>query len=156
MRVSTSIIHDHLLETNNEIDIEEYELQPFEICVQALERTLVDKLFAICDYAIGNRIERNSRHIYDISCLITKVCFDKKLKELIKNVRTDRKLHVYCYSARDGISIPKILSEIIKSNIYKKDYETITKIMMYKYVPYEEAIKALETIVSSGIFEVDN
>lgn len=35
------------------------------------------------------------------------------------------------------------------------DYETVTKAMMFKYVPYDEAIKAISTIVESGVFEMD-
>ncbi len=59
--------------------------------MQALERTLVDKVFAICDYIERNVEFRQSRHIYDISRLLTKVELDDGLKELIKEVRKDRK-----------------------------------------------------------------
>ena len=38
----------------------------FEMPVQTLERTLIDKIFAICDYYLENMKERDSRHIYDI------------------------------------------------------------------------------------------
>ncbi len=156
LRPATSIIYDYLHETGYEAAIEKYELQPFEIRVQALDRTLVDKVFAICDYAVGERIKRNSRHIYDLSRLLTKVSLDEKLKELVRDVRADRKSHVLCYSAQDGVNVPQILTEIVKSDIYKDDYGTITKAMMFKYVPYEEAIKALETIIASGVFETEN
>lgn len=156
LRPATSIIYDYLQEMGNETAIEKYELQPFEIRVQTLDRTLVDKVFAVCDYAVGEKIERNSRHIYDLSRLLTKVSLDENLKELVKDVRTDRKPHALCYSAQDGANVPQILAEIVKSGIYREDYETITKIMMFKYVPYEEAIKALETIIASGVFETEN
>lgn len=153
LRPATSIIYDYLQETGNKTAIEKYELQPFEIRVQTLERTLIDKVFAVCDYVVEDRIERNSRHIYDLSCLLTKVNLNDNLKELIKEVRAERKPHALCYSAHDGANVSQMLSDIIKSEIYKKDYETITKVMMFKYVPYEEAIKALETIIASGVFE---
>lgn len=156
LRFVTSIIYDYLQETNNETVIEKYELQPFKIRAQTLDRTLVDKVFAVCDYVVGDRIVRNSRHIYDLSRLLTRVSLDEKLKELVKDVRTDRKRHALCYSAQDGASVPQILTEIVKSGIYKEDYERITKIMLFKYVPYEEVIKALETIIASGVFETDN
>ncbi len=39
-----------------------YDLNPFEITVQTIERTLVDKVFALCDYYIEGEIERHSRH----------------------------------------------------------------------------------------------
>ncbi len=156
LRPATSIIYDYLLEIGNKTAIEKYELQPFEIRVQALDRTLIDKVFAVCDYVIQERIKRNSRHIYDLSRLLTEVSLDGNLKELIKNVRAERKLHALCYSAQDGANVPQILAKIVKSDIYREDYETITKKMMFKYVPYEEAIKALETIIASGVFEIDN
>ena len=37
----------------NRLDLAEtYELMPFEITTQTIERTLVDKVFALCDYTI--------------------------------------------------------------------------------------------------------
>ncbi|MBQ9070935.1 MAG: nucleotidyl transferase AbiEii/AbiGii toxin family protein [Clostridia bacterium] len=153
LRPATSIIYDYLKEMGNDTAIEKYELQPFEIRVQTLDRTLVDKVFAVCDYLVGERIERNSRHIYDLARLLTRVNLDEKLKELVKDVRADRKPHALCYSAQDDANVPGMLAEIVKSGIYKEDYETITRIMMFKYLPYEEAIKALETIIASGVFE---
>ncbi len=153
LRNATSIIYDYLYEMKNETAIEKYELAPFEIRVQALERTLVDKVFAVCDYVIGKRIERNSRHIYDLSRLLEKVSLDEKLKALVKDVRADRKPHALCYSAQNGVDVPQILTDILRSGVYKEDYEKITKIMMFKYLPYEQAIKALETIIESGVFE---
>ena len=155
LKYATSIIYDYLKETGNESIIEKYELQPFEIRVQTLDRTLIDKVFAVCDYVIGERIERNSRHIYDLSRLLSTVSLDGKLKELIKSVREDRKSHALCYSAKDGVSVPDILADIIKSNVYKEDYETVTRAMMFKCVPYDEAIKALERIIESGVFETE-
>lgn len=156
LKLAASIIYDYLNENGNETVIEKYELQPFEIRVQTLDRTLVDKVFAVCDYVVGERIERNSRHIYDLSRLLAKVNLDENLKELIKEVRADRKPHALCYSAQDGANVSQMLSDMVKSDIYKEDYETITKVMMFKYVPYEEAIKALETIIESGVFDTDN
>ena len=153
LRPATSIIYDYLKETENEIAIEKYELQPFDIRVQTLDRTLVDKVFAVCDYVVGKRIERNSRHIYDLSRLITRVSLDEKLKELVKDVRADRKPHELCYSAKDGVNVPEMLADIVKSGVYKEDYETITRIMMFKYLPYDEAIKALDVIIESRVFE---
>ena len=38
--------------------------------VQGLDRTLVDKVFAICDYYMQDRVKKHSRHIYDIYKLI--------------------------------------------------------------------------------------
>ena len=155
----TSIIYDYLKVNGKDVVIEKYsELQPFDIRVQTLERTFVDKVFAICDYKISNTITRNSRHVYDLFRLLSRVRLDDNLRELAKEVRADRKLHERCYSAQDGIDVPKILEEIIDSGIYKDDYETITAAMMYKgkYLPYDEAIKALDKIIESNVFDFDD
>lgn len=37
--------------------------------VQSVERTFVDKIFAVCDYKIQNVQDRDSRHLYDGSCV---------------------------------------------------------------------------------------
>lgn len=153
IKTATSIAYDYLKEMGNEIAIKKYELQPFDIRVQTLDRTLIDKVFALCDYVIGKRIERNSRHIYDVSQLLTKVTLDKNLKELVKDVRADRKSHALCYSAQDDVNITRMLSGIVESGIYKADYETVTKAMIFKYLPYDEAIKALKRIIASGVFD---
>lgn len=152
----TSIVYDYLKEMGNEQAIKKYQLEPFDIRVQTLDRTLIDKVFALCDYMIGKRIVRNSRHIYDLSRLITSVNLDNSLKALILEVRSDRKKHQSCYSAQDGVNVAQILTDIIESGAYRNDYETITRDMLFKYVTYDEAIKALEVIISSGVFNTEN
>lgn len=155
VKSATSFVYDYLKEVGNVAAIQKYELEPFDIRVQTLDRTLADKVFAVCDYMIDNRIERNSRHIYDLSRLLTKVNLDEELKALIKVVRADRKARALCYSAQDGVDVPQLLADIVKSGVYKDDYETVTKAMMFKYVPYDEAVKAIVTIIESGVFEMD-
>ena len=146
----------YLHETGNETAVEKYDLEPFEIRVQTLERALIDKVFALCDYVIGERIERHSRHVYDLWRLLTRVNLDEKLKELVKDVRADRKPHALCYSAQDGFNVPKMLRKIIDEKIYKSDYENITEKLLSIPVSYEEAIKALELIIASGVFATEN
>lgn len=153
MRPATSIIYDYLKEVGNEVAIEKYGLQPFEIRVQTLERTLIDKVFALCDYFYEGRIERNSRHIYDLSRLVERVSLDEKMKALVREVRADRKQHALCHSAQDGVCVSHILVDIVETGIYKEDYETITKIMLFQSFSYEEAIKVLERIIESGVFD---
>lgn len=67
IKQASSMIYDYLKAIGNEDAINKYELEPFEIKVQTLERTLIDKVFAICDYMLDNKTERNFRHIYDLS-----------------------------------------------------------------------------------------
>lgn len=149
----SSMIYDYFKSVGNEEIISKYELEPFDIHVQKLERTLVDKVFAICDYYIGNRITRNSRHIYDIYRLLSEVKLDEDLKSLAHEIRELRKDGVRCFSARDGVSINGILKEIIDTEFYKNDYETVTNKMLFKPLEYSEAIKSLQIIIDSGVFE---
>ena len=69
-------IYNYLLE-NNLIDIiNKFELAPFEIKVQSLERTFVDKIFTICDSSLRSEIYRTSRHIYDLYKIYPKISIE--------------------------------------------------------------------------------
>ena len=148
-----SYIGEYLSAINRVDLIQEFELEPFEIQVQSLIRTLVDKVFAICDYYLRNEVQRNSRHIYDICQILTKVELNDNLKELIHEVRVERQKSDRCPSSIEGVSINKILSEIISSNFYKRDYENVTRLLLFKDFEYEDAIKSLDAIIKSNIFE---
>lgn len=151
---ASSMIYDYLKAVGNEEAIAHYELDPFDIRVQTLERTLIDKVFAVCDYMIDEKAERHSRHIYDLSRLLPFVNLDDNLKILIKEVRKNRKLGTKCYSAQDGVSIQKLLRQMIDTDFFRKDYENITEKLLSKRVPYDEAIKSIKTIIESGVFEL--
>lgn len=151
--LASSLIYDYL-ERNGYVDlIEQYGLQPFELNVQAAERTLVDKIFALGDYYLSNAVREHSRHVYDIYKLLGVVTLDDSMKELVQSVREERKPHVNCRSAKDGIDMNALLQEIIDKAIYKQDYEEITEKILFEEVPYETAAIALRTILESGIFE---
>ena len=149
----TSIIYDYLKDINNQELITEYGLEPFKMNVQTLDRTLVDKVFAICDYMISNKTERLSRHIYDIYQLLGKINLDDDLKPLIKEVRDLRKKHLNCYSAKDEVNINNLLRQIIDKEYYKEDYINVTEKLLSKRVEYEEVITGLKRIIDSKIFE---
>lgn len=87
VKKASSMIYDYLKSVGNDDAIAKYKLEPFDIRVQTLERTLVDKVFAICDYLLDNKTKRQSRHIYDLSRLLSLVALDDNLKVLIKEVR---------------------------------------------------------------------
>ena len=53
--------------------------------VQSLERTFIDKVFAICDYQIQNMKDRYSRHLYDICKLLGQVKSDQQLYDVTRN-----------------------------------------------------------------------
>ncbi len=134
---------------------EEYELIPFNIRVQTMERTLIDKVYALCDYMILNNIQKHSRHIYDIYQLLKKIELNNDLCALIHRVREDRKYHSLCVSAQDNIDVPTLLEQIIKTECYKKDYEQYTLTMLYAPCSYEVAITGLKKLIDSGAFGKD-
>lgn len=60
-----SYVYQYLSRDNMDI-ADEYGLRPFPMTLQTVERTLADKVFAVCDYYMQGRIKRHSRHLYDI------------------------------------------------------------------------------------------
>lgn len=150
--LASSLIYDYL-ERNGYTDlIKQYGLQPFELNVQAAERTLVDKVFALGDYYLCDAVHEHSRHVYDIYKLLDVVTLDESMKELVRSVREERKPHVNCRSAKDGIDMNGLLQEIVDKAVYKQDYEDITAKILFENVPYETATTALWKIIESGIF----
>jgi len=148
-----SIIYNYLIQTNKNDIITQYSLEPFEINVQSAERTMVDKIYALADYYMSDRITEHSRHLYDIYKLSTIIPIDEKLKNLVNLVKEERKFDSYNISAQNNVDIKRILQEIIDKNIYKKDYNTITKSLLFEKVSYETVIKSLQDILSKGLFD---
>lgn len=147
----TSLIYDFLIKENAEL-IEEYNLQPFKIKVQGLDRTFVDKTFAICDYYLQGKTERHSRHIYDLYMLSSKVKLNDSLAGLIKEVREQRMNVPACLSAQPGVNVNELLKKIADEKYFFNDYVSITSVFQSKPLPYEEAITVLDTIIDSGLF----
>ena len=147
----SSIIYDYLKEINRDDLIQMFELEPFEIKVQALERTFVDKIFAICDYKIRNVVERNSRHIYDLNRLLTRIEINEDLKKLFNEVRIERCSNPRCYSAPKEININEILTDIISSDFFKDDFNKLTKNLLYNTVTYDDVVGTLKYIIDSKL-----
>lgn len=152
--LASSLIYDYLAR-NGYVDlIEQYGLHPFELNVQAAERTLVDKVFALGDYYLCDAVHEHSRHVYDIFKLLDVVTLDDSMKDLIWSVREERKPHVNCHSAKEGIDMNTLLQEIVDKAVYKRDYEDITAKILFEEVSYETAATALRKIIASGIFSL--
>ncbi len=148
----TSYIGEYLKIANSK-ELKEYGLEPFEMKVQGLDRTLADKVFAICDYHLAGQIAKHSRHIYDIHKLLPLVPLTEEFKVLVREVRKKRAKTTICPSAQPEIDIPKLLETIIETNAYKEDYENITTQILEENVSYETAIEAIRIIARSGMFE---
>lgn len=150
---ASSLIYDYLKKNGFDEIIAQYALEPFELNVQTAERTLIDKLYALGDYYLDDKVTEHSRHIYDLYKLLPVVSLDEKLKSLVKEVAIERKAHPACLSAQEGVNIKDLLTEIIRKNVYKADYETITSALLFEAVDYDIAITALQKIIDSGILD---
>ena len=147
-----SYIYRYLMKENVDI-VDEFELHPFTMNVQEIDRTLVDKVFAICDYYLQGKTKRYSRHIYDIYMLLPMVELNGDFKKLVTQVREVRSEMSICPSAVQGVNIPDLLNEIIEKEVYKEDYFDITTYFQNHPVIYESAIEAVKTIAESGMFK---
>ena len=121
--------------------------------VQGLGRTLVDKVFAICDYYMQGRVKKHLRHIYDIYKLLPVVPQNAEFKNLIKDVRSVRAMTNICPSAQPEVNVPELLNFFIENEVYRDDYEKVTARILEEDVNYETAIKAVKEIAVSGLFE---
>lgn len=133
--------------------IEEYNLNPFEMKVQGIDRTLADKVFAVCDYYLQGKVAKHSRHLYDIYKLLPLVPQDENFKELVKEVRAVREQSVICPSALPEANVPELLEKIIKEKAYKQDYDSLTTQLLEENVPYDTVIATLKKVAESSIFE---
>ena len=122
--------------------------------VQSLERTFIDKVFAVCDYRLQDMQNRDSRHLYDIAKLLPHIAINDELDCLIDNVRIDRMHSPNNPSAQLEYNIPHMLKEIISSRFYEADYNEITRRLLYDDVTYDEAISnGIAKIAEMDIFE---
>lgn len=133
--------------------IEEYNLNPFEMKVQGIDRTLADKVFAVCDYYLQGKVAKHSRHLYDIYKLLPLVPQNENFRELVKEVRAVRAQSVVCPSALPEADVPELLEKIIKERAYKQDYDSLTTQLLEENVPYDTVIAALKKVAENSLFE---
>ncbi|MFR6538817.1 MAG: nucleotidyl transferase AbiEii/AbiGii toxin family protein [Lachnospiraceae bacterium] len=142
-----------VLKVDNMDFIREYELEPFIMTLQSIERTFIDKVFALCDYYIKGDVNKHSRHIYDLYKLLPQITFDDIFKQLVEDVRNERlKMPKMCPAAEAGIDINEYLQVIVDKRIYEKDYDEITSYFQKERVDYDEAIGVIDKIINSKMF----
>ena len=132
--------------------ITKYSLDNYMMKVQSLERTFIDKIFAICDYYLQDKTTRHSRHLYDIHKLMPLLKFNNKFQKLVADVRNDRSKSPICISAAPEININTILEEIIQKNKYREDYNKLTIQLLKENITYDETITTLKKIIDLRIF----
>lgn len=152
-KTAGSLIYDFLFANGFDDFIRQYSLEPFELNVQSAERTMIDKLYALADYYLAGTTAEHSRHIYDIYKLLSVVEINDELKNLAVSVAEERKPHSRSLSVQDGTDIKAVLREIVEKNIYESDYKIITESLLFEPIPYETAIKALNTVLESSLFD---
>jgi len=131
----------------------EFDSVKFEMNVQSLDRTFIDKVFAVCDYKIQNMMDRDSRHLYDIAKMVSHIEFDEKLKELIIKVRKDRMKSKNNPSANPKYNINEMLKDIVNSGFYKPDYNNVTLKLLYEEYSYEDAINnGIKVVLNNDAF----
>ena len=149
----STYIYDYLKSINRNDIIERYELNPFIVKVQSLERTFTDKIFAICDYYLSGKVERNSRHLYDLYKL-SEVIDINSLGLLINEVKEYRKSNPSCLSCKDGVFIKNIIKKIIDEKYYEYDYVNITSKLIdrneYAKYSYDIVIQLLENMLNNN------
>ena len=147
-----SYVYQYLQQENEEI-IQDYQLQPFRMTLQSLERTFADKVFAVCDYYLAGKTQRNSRHIYDLYMLYSRISMTEEYKELVAEIHKQRARMTICLSAQKGINIPEVLERIIEEDVYRADYEEITTYFQNHPIGYENVVTVLRAIIDSGVFD---
>lgn len=121
--------------------------------VQAIRRTFVDKVFAVCDYRIQNMQDRDSRHLYDICKLAGQLKLDEEMDALVDKVREDRMLSQNNPSAQPNYIIPEMLKEIIESKFYESDYKNVTQKLLYEDIDYDYAVQnGIALVAQSDVF----
>ena len=143
-----------VLKADNMDLVHKYELEPFMMTLQSIERTFIDKVFALCDYYIKNDVNKHSRHIYDLFMLFPKIKFDEDFTKLIENVRADRrKMPKMCPAAEVGVDINALLKEIVDKKIYESDYAEITSFFQKDKIEYSVAAGVIKKIIEAKCFE---
>lgn len=115
-------------------------LEAFPLKVQSLNRTLIDKMFAVCDYYIQGKSHRNARHLYDIYKLSEYITIDDKFLNLVEEVRNHRigMGTNIAPAAPLNINIMELVHKICNEDFYKNDYKETTIKLISDFLAYEE------------------
>ncbi len=123
-------------------------LDTFEMKLQSIERTYIDKIFALCDYYLQGKSKRYSRHLYDIYKLADKINVESAIGTLFDEVREHRKYLQNCPSAADEIDLSELINSFCEDNFYREDYQKITSYFSDDYVSYEDTIAQMRKVAT--------
>lgn len=131
---------------------EQFSLGRFSMNLQSLERTYIDKVFALCDYYLQGKSKRYSRHLYDIYKLTPLIEFNDGFAVLVQEVREHRSKMRICPSADETVDVPAVILEFCDNSFYREDYQSITDYFAEDTVPYDDVIGQMRTLAASNLF----
>ncbi len=131
---------------------ERFSLGRFSMNLQSLERTYIDKVFALCDYYLQGKSKRYSRHLYDIFKLTPLIEFNDGFTELVREVREHRSKMRICPSADEAVDVPAVILEFCGNSFYREDYQAITDYFAEDAVSYDDVIGQMRTLAASNLF----
>lgn len=144
-----SLIGEYCMANRYADIIEDFGLGKYQLSVNSLERTYVDKVYVLCDYYLkGNIPSRQSRHIYDLYKLGKLIVFNNGLADLFKCVREQRCGLHGCLSAEPDVFLSKVVMALDESRVYEPDYKSVTQLLLYEDVSYGVARGALSEVAS--------
>ena len=141
------------LEGRGRVDlVERFSLGRFSMNLQTLERTYIDKVFALCDYYLQGKSKRYSRHLYDIYKLTPLIEVNDGFAVLVREVREHRSKMRICPSADETVDVPAVILEFCDNSFYREDYQSITDYFAEDTVPYDDVIGQMRTLAASNLF----
>ena len=129
------------------------DLTPFSMRVQSLNRTLIDKIFAVCDYYMQGKNHRNARHLYDIQKLSEQIEIDDRFLELVSEVRNHRigLGPQIAPAAPLDVDILSLAEALCDQDFYKDDYEETTVKLISDSLSYD-VVKNRYRMLAERIF----
>lgn len=131
---------------------EQFSLSRFAMYLQSLERTYIDKVFALCDYYLQKKSKRYSRHLYDIYKLTPLIEFNDEFVVLVQEVREHRSQIKTCPSAESTIDVSAVIREFCDNSFYREDYQAITNYFAADAVSYDDVIGQMRALAAGSLF----
>jgi hypothetical protein len=141
----TSMIGELLIEKGKDPD----EYKPFQIRVIHMNRTLVEKLFALASAYKTKELSKKTRHYYDTYCLLKKISLDQfvgtqEFIDIVKDI--ERVSKEYFGSDEDLSTLLKSHAFNLSDNEYhevQKGYEADKELYFAGQPPFEEVYAAV-------------
>ena len=153
-----SYIHEYLEMNGFLEDIKKFELETVTLNVLDIERTFIDKVFAVKRHSLCGMLSSKVRHIYDVVKLYKLV----EIKEFLNNKEELKKLIILTkktdniYLKKRDLSLeynPEVPFDFENwinyfDNSVKNNYETLHKTLLYtdEKQSFDEAIKTFKQI----------